>query len=89
MTKPKRSQGGADQTSSPPEPQPFLGAGTLIHPKLAYSIPEAAEASSLSESGLWAFIASGALGAKKMGRRTYIMCTELVRFLESGEDVGR
>ncbi|MEZ5586252.1 MAG: hypothetical protein R3E46_04190 [Sedimenticolaceae bacterium] len=42
-------------------------------PKLAYSIPEFCEASSLKKSFVYAEIANGRLKTRKAGRRTIIL----------------
>jgi hypothetical protein len=49
--------------------------------KIAYTIPQAVQASGLSRSSLYLAIASGALRARKYGARTLILDTDLRRFL--------
>jgi excisionase family DNA binding protein len=49
--------------------------------KRAYSMPEAARASSLSRSALYLAIARGELRAVKQGKRTLILDTDLCAFL--------
>jgi hypothetical protein len=51
--------------------------------KIAYTIPEAVQASGLSRSSLYVAIATGALHARKCGARTLILDTDLRRFLRS------
>jgi hypothetical protein len=49
--------------------------------KIAYSVPEAAEAVSLSVSGMWEQLRTGAIKGRKMGGRTIILATELNEYL--------
>ena len=51
--------------------------------KIAYTIPQAVHASSLSRSSLYVAIATGALHARKCGARTLILESDLRRFLRS------
>jgi len=60
----------------------LLGSGQ----KMAYSIPEAAEATSFGRTLLYDDIAAGRLKAKKRGTRTYILADELRRYLDSMPD---
>lgn len=54
-------------------------------PKLAYSIKEAAHASSLGKSTIYNYIQAGKLEARKVGGRT-IIPAESLRALLEGED---
>ena len=56
-----------------------MSTGTLA--KLAYTIPQAVEASGISRSSIYLAIASGRLAARKAGKRTLIQDRELRRFL--------
>jgi hypothetical protein len=51
--------------------------------KIAYTIPQAVQASGLSRSSLYVAIAVGALQARKCGARTLILGTDLRRYLRS------
>ena len=51
--------------------------------KLAYSIPEAVRATSISRSSLYEAIADGRLIARKIGSRTIIATDELRKFIAS------
>ncbi len=51
--------------------------------KIALTIPEAASAANLGRTSLYAYIKRGDLLAKKVGRKTIILTSELRRFLES------
>ena len=51
--------------------------------KIAYSLSEAVELSPFGESKIGQFIREGALPARKIGERVFIMHDDLVRFLES------
>jgi len=53
--------------------------------KLAYSIKEAAIASSLSRSSIYNHISSGRLKARKIGGRTIIPAAELFRLVGADE----
>jgi excisionase family DNA binding protein len=55
-----------------------------LKPKLAYSIREACEATSLSRTTVYAHIASGRLRAVRVGGRTIIPAENLFRLI-SGE----
>lgn len=50
--------------------------------KLAYSIPEAANAISIGRSKLYELIAEGRIETRKIGRRTVIPAASLHRLLE-------
>jgi hypothetical protein len=52
-------------------------------PKLAYSMEEAAESTSISKSALYEDIAAGLLTPKKRGARTVIPADELTRYLNA------
>lgn len=52
-------------------------------PKLALTILEAEEASSLGRTALLEDIKAGKLKARKRGRRTVILTSELAKYLES------
>jgi hypothetical protein len=52
-------------------------------PKLAHSVADAAYMSGLSRSSLYLAIRSGALPAKKCGRRTLILHESLLAFLRA------
>ena len=54
--------------------------------KKAYSIREAVEAGAGSRSVIYENIKSGALRAKKRGRRTVILAADLTEYLESLPD---
>lgn len=49
--------------------------------KLAYSLPEVANATTLSQSLLRKHIRTGALKATKIGRRTVILAQDLATYL--------
>lgn len=51
--------------------------------KLAYSVPEACDALSISRTVLYRLIAAGELETVKIGARTVVRATELERFLSS------
>ena len=55
-----------------------------VIPKLAYSLREAAEATSVSRRKLEYLIQQGAIKAVKIGRRTIIPTRELTRIAEKG-----
>ena len=50
-------------------------------PKLAYSVREAAHASSLSKSQVYNFIASGRLASRRIGGRTIIPAESLMALI--------
>ena len=56
--------------------------------KLAYSIPEACHATSISRSTLYNRVADGHLKARRIGGRTLIMTEDLHAFLNSGEELA-
>ena len=56
--------------------------------KLAYSIPEACDATSLAKSTLYGHVADGRLKARRIGGRTLIMTEDLRAFLNSGEELA-
>lgn len=47
------------------------------HPKLAYSIKEACEASSLGRTSIYSLISAGRLAARRIGGRTVILADSL------------
>ena len=51
--------------------------------KLAYSIAEAASATSIGRSKLYELIAEGRLETRKIGKRTVIPAASLVKLLEA------
>lgn len=51
--------------------------------QVAYSIPGACDASGFGKSTLYEEIAKGALRARKMGSRTFIMADDLKAWLEA------
>ncbi len=51
--------------------------------KLAYTIAEAIEAGAGGRTAVYAAIKSGALKARKRGKRTIILADDLVAFLQS------
>ncbi|WP_035571686.1 helix-turn-helix domain-containing protein [Hyphomonas adhaerens] len=53
---------------------------------VAYTIPEACNASGLGKSSIYAAIAKGALRTKKMGSRTLILAADLKAWLENLPD---
>lgn len=53
------------------------------NPKLAYSITEAANATSIGRSKLYELIAQGRLETRKIGKRTVIPAASLHRLLEA------
>ena len=55
----------------------------LDNPKLAYSIPEAANAISIGRSKLYELIAAGTIETRKIGKRTVIPAQSLYRLLEA------
>lgn len=57
----------------------------LYTPKLAYSIKEACQASSLGRSTLYKYISAGRLKAIRVGGRTIIPVEELQALLAGGE----
>ena len=54
--------------------------------KLAYTIDEAVEAGAGSRTIVYEAINAGTLKAKKRGKRTIILATDLARYLESLPD---
>lgn len=54
--------------------------------KLAYSIREAVKAGAGSRTKIYEALAAGTLKGRKRGRRTIILTTDLVRYLESLPD---
>jgi hypothetical protein len=52
-------------------------------PKLAYSIPEAMEATGIGRSSLYEDISAGRLMARKRGSRTVILARDLAAYLEA------
>lgn len=57
-------------------------------PKLAYSIREACEASSLGRSTIYTLIASGRLQARKVGGRTVVLADSLRGLLTGDTSYG-
>jgi excisionase family DNA binding protein len=53
-----------------------------LNDKIALTVTEAARASGLSRSLLYVAIGSGALRAKKCGRRTLVLARDLSAFIE-------
>lgn len=53
------------------------------NPKLAYSIPEAANAVSIGRSKIYELINSGALETRRIGKRVVIPAFSLHRLLEA------
>lgn len=51
------------------------------YPKLAYSVAEAVQVTSLSRANLYNLIAAGKLDARKVGRRTLIPAAALERLI--------
>ena len=56
--------------------------------KLAYSVKEACEAMSLSESSIYELLAEGRLERRKIGRRTLIPRSSLMALLEPENDAA-
>ena len=56
--------------------------------KLALTIEEAVKMSGIGRTTLYAQIRDGHLIARKIGRRTIIMASDLLAFLESLPEVG-
>ena len=54
--------------------------------KLAYTIPEAAEAGAGGRTAIYEAIKSGALKARKRGKRTVILAPDLAQYLENLPD---
>jgi hypothetical protein len=54
---------------------------SITSKKLAYSLPEVANATTLSQSLLRKHIRTGALKATKIGRRTVILANDLAAYL--------
>jgi len=50
---------------------------------LAYSIAEACQLARIGRTTIYAAIKAGDLSARKVGRRTVLLATELTRWLES------
>ncbi|MGH6660981.1 MAG: helix-turn-helix domain-containing protein [Rhodospirillales bacterium] len=55
---------------------------------ICFTIPAAVAASGIGRSAIYQALADGRLKAKKNGRRTLILKTDLERFLESLPDYG-
>ena len=53
--------------------------------RIAYSIDEAVEATSICKSSLYGLIRSGRLEVRKVGRRTLVPAASLRRLIEGGE----
>ncbi len=54
--------------------------------KLAYTIPEAGEAGAGGRTAIYEAIKSGALKARKRGKRTVILAPDLAQYLENLPD---
>jgi excisionase family DNA binding protein len=54
--------------------------------RLAYTVKEAAKVCGISRQMLYRIERDGKITFKKVGRRTFILRDELVRFLESSPD---
>ncbi len=54
--------------------------------KMAFTIPEAVKAGAGSRSVIYENIKSGAIKARKRGRRTVILAADLAQYLESLPD---
>lgn len=63
---------------SPPEPE-----------RLAFSIEQAARATGIGRTAIFAAIKAGQLHAKKYGRRTLVASHDLQKFIESLPSVNR
>jgi excisionase family DNA binding protein len=57
-------------------------------PRVAYSVPEAMLALGLCRDSIYKLINSGQLPAKKIGRRTLIVRSDLEKFLSSLPPIG-
>jgi excisionase family DNA binding protein len=57
--------------------------------RAAYTIAETLALTGLGRDKLYALINSGQLPARKLGRRTLVIATDLHRFLESLPSIGR
>jgi excisionase family DNA binding protein len=56
--------------------------------RIAFTIEQAVEVSGIGRTTLYAQIRDGHLIARKIGRRTIIMASDLLAFLESLPEVG-
>jgi excisionase family DNA binding protein len=54
---------------------------------IAFTIPEACDASGLGRTSIYALISSGRLRARKHGKRTLILRKDLLAFLEGLPDL--
>ena len=60
----------------------------MHQPPLAYSINEAAEAAGLGRDSIYGAISEGRLRARKYGKRTLVLHTDLQAFLEALPRLG-
>jgi excisionase family DNA binding protein len=58
-------------------------------PRVAYSVPEAMLALGLCRDSIYKLINSGQLPAKKIGRRTLVLASDLENFLKALPPIGR
>ncbi|MCX5066960.1 helix-turn-helix domain-containing protein [Micromonospora lupini] len=56
--------------------------------KLAYTVPQAAEAIGMGERTLWALVRSGAIRSYKVGASRRISRAALLEFIEQQENAG-
>ncbi|OCC05079.1 hypothetical protein BA190_09190 [Labrys sp. WJW] len=59
------------------------GADTAPPQKLAYTVKEACEATTLKMSALYYLLREGKLRARKIGRRTVVLADDLKAYLDS------
>ncbi|MDG5751968.1 helix-turn-helix domain-containing protein [Qipengyuania sp. XHP0211] len=64
------------------EPLSSVSGGRKIEP-LAYSMEEAAAMLGISRGKLYRILNVGEIGGKKLGRRTIILHSDLVKFLDN------
>ncbi|MBX9989353.1 MAG: helix-turn-helix domain-containing protein [Phreatobacter oligotrophus] len=64
-------------------PQPAALSASAPRERLAYSVDEAAACLGLSRAHVYRMIAQGRLQPRKAGKRTLILRSDLVAFLES------
>jgi excisionase family DNA binding protein len=57
-------------------------------PRVAYSVPETMLALGVCRDSIYKLIRDGRLPAKKVGRRTVVLATDLQKFLESLPTIG-
>ena len=65
-----------------PGPSMQTESSPTLHDKIALTVAEAARASGLSRSLLYVAIGSGALRARKCGRRTLVLARDLSAWIE-------